>query len=59
MDTGDGKEGLLVTEIQPTVRGVVVVCDGGDRDDVRERVIQAVAVALDVSSKRVCVVKST
>ena len=31
VDTEDGKQGLLVTEIQPTVKGVVVVCEGGDR----------------------------
>ncbi len=58
VDTGNGREGLLVTEIQPTVRGVVVVCEGGDDETVRERVMQAVTVALDVSPKRVCVVRS-
>ncbi len=59
VDTGDGREGLLVTEIQPTIRGVVVVCEGGDREDVRSRVIEAVTVAMDLSSKRVCVTKLT
>lgn len=57
VDTGNGREGLLVTEIQPTVRGVVVVCEGGDRADVRQRIIEAVTVAMDLSSKRVCVTK--
>lgn len=57
IDTDSGREGLLVTEIQPTVRGVVVVCEGGDNDAVRERVCEAVTVALNISSKRVCVTK--
>lgn len=57
VDTENGRKGLLVTEIQPTVKGVVVVCEGGDREEVRERVIQAVTVALNISSKRVCVTK--
>ncbi len=57
IDTDSGREGLLVTEIQPTVRGVVVVCAGGDNEAVRERVSEAVTVALNISSKRVCVTK--
>lgn len=57
IDTDSGREGLLVTEIQPTVRGVVVVCEGGDNEEVRSRVSQAVTVALNISSKRVCITK--
>ncbi len=57
IDTDNGREGLLVTEIQPTVRGVVVVCQGGDDEEVRNRVSQAVTVALNISSKRVCITK--
>ncbi len=57
VDTANGREGLLVTEIQPTVRGVVVVCDGGNDEAVRRRVAEAVAVALNISTKRVCITK--
>lgn len=57
IDTDTGREGLIVTEIQPTIRGVVVVCEGGDREEVRERVLAAVTVALSISSKRVCITK--
>ena len=57
VDTGNGKQGLLVTEIQPTVKGVVVVCAGGDRPAVQQRVTQAVMTVLHVSSSRVCVTK--
>ncbi len=57
VDTGDGRNGLLVTELQPTIRGVVIVCEGGDREEVRQRIIEAVTVAMDLSEKRVCVTK--
>lgn len=57
IDTDSGRQGLLVTEVQPTVKGVVVVCEGGSDEEVRERIVQAVTVALNISSKRVCVTK--
>ncbi|MBR5539805.1 MAG: hypothetical protein IKU56_00300 [Clostridia bacterium] len=57
IDTDSGREGLLVTEIQPTVRGVVVVCEGGDDEEVCSRVSKVVTVALNISSKRVCITK--
>lgn len=54
----DGTEkALAITEIQPTVKGVVVVCQGGDDPNVQKRVIDAVTTALNITSKRVCVTK--
>lgn len=57
VNSSDGKHGLLVTEIQPTVRGVVVVCEGGDDERVRERILKTVATVLNVTSSRVCITK--
>ncbi|MGN0172786.1 MAG: hypothetical protein ACI39E_08385 [Acutalibacteraceae bacterium] len=59
VDTGNGKEGLLVTEIQPTVRGVVVACEGGGDEAVVNAVKKAVTTALNITEKRVCVIQST
>ena len=42
-----------------TVKGVVVVCEGGDLPQVQQRIIEAVTTALNISSKRVCVTKSS
>ncbi len=53
--TDNGEEALLVTEIAPKVKGVVVVCEGGSNETVRQSIINAVTTALDVSSSRVCV----
>lgn len=58
MKNSDGTEmALAVTELQPTIKGVVVVCAGGDNPDVKERIVSAVTTALNITSKRVCVTK--
>jgi len=54
---GGGKQALVQTEIQPRVKGVVVVCTGGDSPQVRECVTDAITTALNISSMRVCVTK--
>lgn len=59
VDDGNGKAGLLVTEIQPVVRGVVVTCEGAENEAVAAMVNKAVCIALDISEKRVCVVPYT
>lgn len=43
--------------ITPVVRGVVIVCDGGDDPLVVNRVMSAVTKSLDISSNKVCVTK--
>lgn len=54
----DGTErALSVTQIQPTVKGVVVVCDGGDIPEVQQRITEAIKTALNITSKRVYVTK--
>ena len=57
VNSSDGRQGLLVTEIQPTIRGVVVVCEGGEDERVKERVLKTVATVLNVTSSRVCITK--
>ena len=55
----DGSErALSVTEIQPLIKGVVVVCDGANDPKVQQNVINAVTTALDITSVRVCVIKA-
>ena len=57
VETDDGPVGLLITQIQPTVKGVAVVCAGGDDPAVCRRVTDLIATAFNISSRRVCVVK--
>lgn len=58
VDTEAGPAGLLLTRIQPTVKGVAVVCEGGGNAAVQQRVTQVVATAFHISERRVCVVKA-
>lgn len=58
VDTAAGPVGLLLTHLQPTVKGVAVVCDGGGSPTVQQRVVQVVSTAFHVSERRVCVVKA-
>ena len=51
----DGKHALVRTELEPTVSGVVVLCEGAGSDEVRERVENVVTTALNISSRRVCI----
>lgn len=55
IDGENGKEALIRTVISPTVEGVVIVCQGAEKEDVRARIIEAVTTALGISSRRVCV----
>ena len=44
-------------EIQPLIRGVLVLCEGGDDPTVVERITQAVTKTLGISSAKVCIAK--
>lgn len=57
-DADGAQKALAVTEVQPIIKGVVVVCDGGDNPAVQQNVINAVTTALDITSVRVCVIKA-
>lgn len=54
----DGSEkALTVGQLMPEIKGVLVVCEGGDDEAVRKRVTEAVAAALDISTIHICVSK--
>ena len=59
IDGRDGKEAVVRTQIEPKVKGVVVVCSGGDQQIVQQRVTSAVTTVLDVAPGKVCVTKLT
>lgn len=58
VDSDNGKTPLVLTEISPRIKGVVVVCKGADRPVIRQRVIEAVTTALGISSLQVCVIEA-
>lgn len=48
-----GEQALIVATEMPEVRGVAIVCDGGDNQYIYEKIQNAVMAALDITSKRV------
>lgn len=59
IDAGSGKQPLVETSLEPEVKGVAVVCEGGDDITVVKRVTELVSVVLRLPTNRVCVIKMT
>ena len=53
--TDEGPAGLLLTTLQPAVKGVAVVCDGGGDPTVCQQVAELVSTAFHISARRVYV----
>lgn len=56
-DENGAEKALSLTQIQPTIKGVVIVCNGGNNPVIKEKIINAVKTALNITSKRVYVTK--
>ena len=48
-----GEEALLITAQMPEIRGVAIVCEGGDNEYIQDKIQKIVTSALNISSKRV------
>ncbi len=48
-----GEEALLVNAKMPEVRGVAIVCEGGDNEILNQKIQNSVMAALNITSKRV------
>ena len=58
-DSEGNEKALLVTEIMPKVRGVVIVCENGQNQNVSTAVKLAVMSVLDVDESKICVIGRT
>jgi stage III sporulation protein AG len=47
---------ILKKEIYPEIKGVSIVCPGGDNSTVKKKIIDSVSVALGISKNRICIV---
>lgn len=55
-DNGSGaQQPLIKTEMQPAVKGVVVVCDGGNNPAVQDEVLQTVMTALNLPATSISI----
>ena len=50
-------EPMVVKEVYPKVRGVIVTADGGGNSAVRNAISEAVTASLDVPAHRICIFK--
>jgi len=55
--SGAGEQGLVLKMMEPQVRGVAVICRGGDDIIVRQAIVEAVTAVLGVGSNKVSVAK--
>lgn len=58
-DAEGNEKPLVVTTISPAVKGVVVVTSYAVNDEVSEKIVSAITTALNISSKKVCVVAAS
>lgn len=55
IDSGNTETGLELKIKSPKIRGVAVLCEGGDNPIVKEQIISAISVLFDISSNKVSV----
>lgn len=58
VDDGSAEAPVVTRTVYPTYRGALVVCQGGDRADVKLAVTEAVAALTGLSADRITVAKS-
>ena len=57
IEENNQKQALVEKILEPVVQGVVVVCSGADDISVVSDITNAVCIALNITSNRVCVIK--
>lgn len=57
IEGASGKEPLVTKELEPLIKGVVVVCEGGDQPAIVGKVVETLKVALNISSTQIAVSK--
>lgn len=57
VDGASGDTGMLLKTNAPKVKGVIIVCDGGENPAVANQITNAVSAALGVGANRVSVLK--
>ena len=57
IDDNNNDAGLLIKTIEPKVRGVAVVCEGGNDSSVQRQIYSAVSAVLNISTSRISISK--
>ncbi len=59
IEKDNNDSGLLIKTFEPKIRGVAVVCDGGDNPLVQQQIYSTVSAVLNVSTARISISKLT
>ena len=51
----EGEDGVLISEIYPKVRGVAVVCTGGNDPQVKKKITELICAALGIAASKIAV----
>ena len=57
IEKDNNDSGLLIKTFEPKIRGVAVVCDGGDNPTVQQQIYSTVGAVLNVSTARISISK--
>ncbi len=57
VDSADGETGLVIKTIYPKVRGVAVVCSGGDDPVVKSEISALISALFDIGSNRISIAR--
>lgn len=57
VDGDQGENGLIVKEIYPEIRGIAVVCTGGDNPQVRREISVLLSALFDIGSNRISIAR--
>ena len=55
LDKGDNEDGLKLKVISPEIKGVAVVCQGGNNPVIKEQIISSLSALFDISSNKISV----
>lgn len=55
IDSGDCEDGLKSKTMAPKIRGVAVVCQGGNNPTTKEMIITSISALLDISTNKISV----
>lgn len=55
LDSGSKEEGMKVKILLPEIKGVAVVCQGGENPVIKEQIISAISALFNISSNKISV----
>lgn len=55
LDSGSSESGLALKIISPEIKGVAIVCQGGDNPIIKEQIISAISALFNISSNRISI----